>query len=55
MVTIDEYKVLQEAKKFLEKEFRCKVEIYKADDKTAPDPGKKKKRAKPNKPGIYIE
>lgn len=55
MTKIDEYEVLKEAKKFLEREFRCIVEIYKADDKTAPDPGKKKERAKPNKPGIYIE
>jgi leucyl-tRNA synthetase len=51
---IDEFFYLNGAREFLEKEIGARVEIYRGDDPSAPDPGDKKSLAEPLKPAIYI-
>lgn len=51
---IDEKGYLEGAKKFLENEFGCKINIYSADEDVH-DPKSKRKKAMRSKPGIYIE
>lgn len=46
----DELKAMMDAKKFLENEFKCKINILDADKSKA----EKANRAEPNKPGIEI-
>ncbi len=48
----EEYKTLSNAKKFLEKEFNCQVEIQK---EVTYDPNNRAKFSLPMKPGIYVE
>jgi hypothetical protein len=52
---IDEYRVLSEACKFLEKEFGCEVRVYRANDVEKYDPQNKAEQAIPLRPAIYIE
>jgi leucyl-tRNA synthetase len=52
---IDEYKILSEARRFLEKEFGCEVRVYRADDIEKYDPQNKAEQAIPLRPAIYIE
>lgn len=52
---IDEYKILSEACKFLEKEFGCEVRVYRADDAEKYDPQNKAEQAIPFRPAIYVE
>jgi leucyl-tRNA synthetase len=49
-----ELPILQEARGFFEKEFGCPVEVYGAEGK-AYDPLRKRGKARPLKPAIYIE
>ncbi len=51
---LNELKILEGDKKFLEGEFGAKVEIYSASE-DAYDPAGKKDKAMPGKPAIYIE
>lgn len=50
----DEAAVLKAYGKYLERALGAAVEIYRADDETAPDPGGKKRHSLPLKPGIYL-
>ena len=50
-LNIDEEKTLSEEKEFLEKEFKCRVNIVSAETSSHP----KAKIAVPFKPGIYVE
>jgi leucyl-tRNA synthetase len=50
----DELEALNTYKTYLEKTLGVPLEIYDADDETAPDLGGKKRAALPLKPGIYI-
>ncbi|WNY26575.1 leucine--tRNA ligase [Methanolapillus ohkumae] len=55
---LDEKKILEEARPFLEKETGCAIEIFGAaemDAKTAYDPENKSRFAEPMRPAIYIE
>ncbi len=52
---IDEEAVLQEAREFLERELKAKVEIYSAEAEDIYDPAGKSRNALPAKPAIYIE
>jgi leucyl-tRNA synthetase len=52
---IDEFKALNDAKGFFEREFNCTVEIFKGEEKEVYDPLNKRKQASPMKPAIYIE
>jgi len=49
---LDNYKSIN---KELEKEFGCTVKVFASNDKNIIDPDKKSKKAKPGKPGIYVE
>jgi len=51
----DEYDTLASARQFLSQELGAAVEVYRADDQAAPDPGKKRHVASPRKPAIYVE
>jgi leucyl-tRNA synthetase len=53
--SIDEAYVLKDAKSFLEKELKAKVEIYDEEDPTRYDPKTRAQLAKPNRPAIFIE
>ncbi len=52
---LDELAVLGDAKGFLEREFRARIEIYSEDDPTRYDPANRAGRAIPYKPAIYVE
>lgn len=52
---LDEYKVLSDHIDYLTKLINARIEIYRAEDPSAPDRGGKKRVALPLKPGIYIE
>jgi len=54
LVNLDEKEILVGAKKFLEGEFGCTVEIYNADNPKY-DPKQKSKHATPFRPAIYLE
>jgi leucyl-tRNA synthetase len=51
----DEYKILNEAKIFIEKETGAKVDIWMNEDMNKYDPQKKSEKAEPMKPAIYLE
>jgi leucyl-tRNA synthetase len=51
---IDEFKALNEAKSFFEREFSCPVEVFRAEDEVY-DPLNKRKQAAPMKPAIFVE
>jgi leucyl-tRNA synthetase len=53
--SIDEARVLTDAKSFLEKEFNAKVEVYEEEDPARYDPKTRAQLAKPNRPAIFIE
>jgi len=52
---VDEFDVLASAREFLARELESAVEVYRADDADAPDPGKKRNVAAPRKPALYVE
>ncbi|MEM2699378.1 MAG: leucine--tRNA ligase [Candidatus Bathyarchaeia archaeon] len=52
---IDELAELEEARKFLEREFNAEITVYSEDDARKYDPRGKAQQAKPCKPAIYIE
>jgi len=52
---IDEYRILEDAKKFLSEEFRAEVCIANEDDSKRYDPKQRAKFAKPYRPAIFIE
>jgi leucyl-tRNA synthetase len=52
---IDEYGILEDAKKFLSEEFRAEVCIANEDDSKRYDPKQRAKFAKPYRPAIFIE
>ncbi|MEL9990150.1 MAG: leucine--tRNA ligase [Thermoproteus sp.] len=52
--SFDEYSTLMELKTYLSKELGLEVEVYRSDDKTAPDLGGKKRAALPLRPGVYL-
>jgi leucyl-tRNA synthetase len=52
---IDERSYLEESKDFLEKEFRCEVLIFSADDSERYDPMSRATGARPWRPAIFIE
>jgi leucyl-tRNA synthetase len=52
--SVDELRVLTEAKGFFEKEFSCPVEIHSAEEDVY-DPLGKRRQASPMKPAIYVE
>lgn len=51
----DERRYLGESKDFLEKEFKCDVSIFAADDPERYDPKSRAKNARPWRPAIFIE
>ncbi len=52
---INELEYLTTSKDFFENNYGCEVQIYSADDSSAPDPGNKIKQAIPMRPAIFIE
>ncbi|UCD03681.1 MAG: leucine--tRNA ligase [Candidatus Woesearchaeota archaeon] len=54
-VVPNELKLYKESEDFFSKEFSARVHIYAVNDKNKYDPEKKSSKAKPGKPGIYIE
>ncbi|MEE9489861.1 MAG: leucine--tRNA ligase [Thermoplasmata archaeon] len=52
---IDEKNYLEESKGFLEREFKCEVSIFTADDPERHDPGSRATGARPWRPAIFIE
>ncbi len=52
---IDEKAILEEAREFIEREAKAKVEIYSSEDENIYDPAKKSRNALPMKPAIYLE
>ncbi|ADM28018.1 leucyl-tRNA synthetase [Ignisphaera aggregans DSM 17230] len=52
---LDEMSMLNMAKEYISKVLNVRIEIYSAEDITAPDYGGKKKASLPLRPGIYIE
>ncbi|MFN3622052.1 MAG: class I tRNA ligase family protein, partial [Nitrososphaerales archaeon] len=50
-----EFNLLEEAKRFLEREFRCEVLVYYEDASEVYDPKKRAVLARPCKPAIYVE
>ena len=52
---INEKALLNEAKRFLEREFKAEILIYGEDDPQRYDPKKRANLAKPYRPAIYIE
>jgi len=55
VVRLDELRALQEFRGLFEGELGCRVEVYRADDASAPDPMGKAGKALPLKPAIYVE
>ncbi|HII05889.1 MAG TPA: leucine--tRNA ligase [Methanotrichaceae archaeon] len=53
-LSIDEFETLSREKRYLEKTFGCKVEVYSADE-PGEDPMGKSKNAEPGRPAIFIE
>jgi leucyl-tRNA synthetase len=51
---LDELKILNRAKEFIEKEFNTEISIYKSEE-DAPDPGGKKTLAEPLRPALYVK
>jgi leucyl-tRNA synthetase len=51
---IDEFETLTRERRYLEKTFGCKVEVYSADE-PGEDPMGKSKNAEPGRPAIFIE
>lgn len=54
-IKFNELAYLSSAKSFLEKEFKCEIMLFSADDSQAYDPQNKKNVAFPFKPAIYVE
>ena len=54
-VALNEFKVLSEAKGFLERELGLKVYVYEEDDQGKYDPKGRAKQALPYRPAIYLE
>lgn len=54
-VKLDELSYLTGSSAFLSKEVGAPVEVYSADDDSAPDPQKKARAAGPRRPAIYVE
>jgi leucyl-tRNA synthetase len=54
-IEVDELSYLTESAAFLSKEVGATVEVYSADDASAPDPQKKARAAQPRRPAIYVE
>jgi leucyl-tRNA synthetase len=52
---IDEAKALKEAKAFLERELKAKIDIYNEEDPQLHDPKSRAQLAKPYRPAIFIE
>ena len=52
---LNEKALLNEAKRFLEREFKAEILIYSEDDPQRYDPKKRASLAKPYRPAIYIE
>lgn len=53
---LDEQRVLSELRSYIARQLGVTgIEVYKADDPSAPDLGGRKKAALPTKPGIYME
>jgi len=52
---LDEEALLKEAKRFLEKEFKAEILVYKEEDPLRYDPKNRANLAKPYRPAIYIE
>ncbi len=50
-----EFNLLEEAKRFLKREFRCEVLVYYEDASEVYDPKKRAVLARPCKPAIYVE
>ena len=53
--SIDEMDVLRKAKRFLEREFSCEVQVFSASDPDRFDPKGKARYAKPGRPAVYLE
>jgi leucyl-tRNA synthetase len=51
----DEYDILKEASKFMAKELKLKVKVYKAGSKAVHDLGKRAQEALPLKPAFFLE
>jgi len=52
---LNEYKIIEEAKDFLSKEFKAEIHIFREDDPKRYDPKQRAKLAKPYRPAIFIE
>jgi len=52
---LNEQKILEEAKAFLEKELNAEITVYHEEDPQKHDPKNRAKLAKPHRPAIYIE
>jgi leucyl-tRNA synthetase len=52
---LDEFRVLTNAKPFLEKELKVNIIVFRADDPSRYDPKDRAKFAMPYRPAIYIE
>lgn len=50
-----EFDLLEDVKRFLEREFRCKVLVYREDSFEVYDPKRRAVLARPGKPAIYVE
>lgn len=55
VVEVNEKKALEDARPFLEKEFRCEVLVLNSEDPGIYDPMNKSRQASPMKPAIYAE
>ena len=54
-VGIDEKKMLEGEKEFLEREFSCRIEIYNADEVDAKlDPQNRRRMSMPTRPAIFV-
>jgi leucyl-tRNA synthetase len=52
---VDELRVLEGARPFLEKEFSCEVRVFSATDPSRTDPKGKARFAKPGRPAVFVE
>lgn len=52
---LDELKIIHATKRFLETEFKTKVDIYSEEDPNRHDPKERSKGAMPYRPAIYLE
>ncbi|MFQ5910270.1 MAG: hypothetical protein ACE5IJ_06060 [Thermoplasmata archaeon] len=52
---MDEREYLEESRDFLEREFKCDVSIFAADDSGRYDPKERAKSARPWRPAIFID